>query len=220
MLNYADPFKAICGDTCKPLIDIWNMIKYRPRFLIDSYTNLYNSYLKNGIDVYYETRNRYNHTKQPEDFFFLTRLSINGLIRFNSKGEFNAAGHATRNGMRAKGMERIIEQWHYKIQNYEFILSDYRSTTSTATAKDIIYFDPPYLRTKGMYQGTFNHTAFYEHLERLNDRNVKWLLSLDGTSEIPEKLYKHKYKLYAGVSPFRLLHKHATNNHDALYLNY
>ena len=43
---------------------------------------------KNGYEAYYEIRNDYNMTHKPEDLLFLSRTCVNGLIRFNSNGDF------------------------------------------------------------------------------------------------------------------------------------
>lgn len=59
-------------------------------FLVSEGENL----SKHGKDYYYEVRERFNCTQAPLDFLFLNRSCFNGMIRFNSQGQFNVPfGH-------------------------------------------------------------------------------------------------------------------------------
>lgn len=88
ILGALNPEKAIAGDTCAPLIELWNKIKNNPKDLSKNYENNWLK-LQKDHDYYYEVRGRFNQENNPDDFLFLTRTAYNGLIRFNSTGEFN-----------------------------------------------------------------------------------------------------------------------------------
>ena len=93
---------AICGDICEPLIGFWKMVQSSPREVISYYSEEWNRLQKDGYEVYYDIRSRFNADKSPLDLLFLSRTCVNGLIRFNSEGEFNNSFHHTRKGIDPK----------------------------------------------------------------------------------------------------------------------
>ena len=94
------PKKAICGDICEPLIALWNEIKDSPEELAEAYRLRWNRLQNEGYEAYYSIRDDFNRTHSPEDLMFLSRTCVNGLIRFNAKGEFNNSLHHTRKGIK------------------------------------------------------------------------------------------------------------------------
>ena len=148
---------AICGDVCKPLIDFWNLIKNKPSKLVDDYEEKWNKLQQYGYETYYHIRDEFNKKQNPSDLLFLSRTCVNGLIRFNSKGEFNNSLHYTRKGIHPEALEKIIFQWSNMIQNYVFVTGDYRKTTRKITSNDFVYLDPPYFNTVGRYYGKITH---------------------------------------------------------------
>ena len=88
----------ICSDINKDLIVLWNMIKDNPNHLCIKYEEMWNE-LNSIEDIelkkqyYYKVRSKYNTTREPHLFLFLSRTCTNGLIRYNSKNEFNTSFH-------------------------------------------------------------------------------------------------------------------------------
>ena len=104
----------ICSDINKDLINLWNMIKDNPSKLCESYKTLWRelnaiSDIEEKKKYYYEIREKFNKLKNPEYFMFLSRTCANGLIRFNSKGEFNSAFNSYRPGINPTKLEKIIK---------------------------------------------------------------------------------------------------------------
>ncbi len=223
-----NPSHAICGDICEPLIGFWKIVQNNPQKVIEYYTNEWNRLQKDGYNVFYDIRSRFNIYKSPLDLLFLSRTCVNGLIRFNTEGNFNNSFHHTRKGIDPKRLEKIVIEWHKRIANVQFICGDYRETTQTATKNDIIYLDPPYENTKGRYYGTINYEHFYKYLEELNRKEIKYVLSFDGIrgekeyeTGIPKELYVKKYMLQSGNSSFKkVMDKSNEQVYEALYLNW
>lgn len=228
ILYAAQPKTSMCGDICKPLIDLWNEIKNNPKNLIDSYYENWNRLYHDGQDVYYEIRKRFNEHKNPCDFLFLTRTCVNGLIRFNSHNEFNNSFHLSRHGIKPDKLEKIIYDWSQHIQNTIFISGGYDVTTSNVKQGDLIYLDPPYFHTKGQYYGTIDYDKFISYLEQLNIKGVNYILSFDGiqgdsnlTVTIPKELYKRHIFLSSGNSTFsKVMTKKDIKVLESLYLNW
>lgn len=227
VLYAINPKIAICGDICKPLIELWNIIKKDPLSLSEYYKKEW-EYLQDDYMTFYRARSRFNDNGNPYDFFFLTRTCVNGLIRFNAQGEFNNSLHYTRKGIDPVRMSKIILNWSGKIQNTQFLCQDYRDSTSTAKKGDFIYLDPPYANTRGRYYGKINYHEFWEYLRDLNRRGIKYALSFDGqrgdvsySIELPEDLYVRKEIFLSGKSTFKKVIDNVSENvYESLYLNW
>ncbi len=225
-----NPDSGICGDICKPLIDLWLLIRNNPKYLIDYYTSRWNKLQKDGVEVFLETRKCFNLYYRPEDLFFLSRTCVNGLIRFNQKGEFNNSMHYTRKGINPSRIEKIIYDWSERIQKINFVTGDYKETTQTAQKNDFLYLDPPYFHTKGRYYSnkTINFEEFFLFLDDLNRREIKFALSFDGKRgdenyiiDLPQELYKKRILIKSGLSSFKkVMEKQNTDVFETLYLNF
>lgn len=228
VLFEAKPYQAIAGDICEPLIALWRLIQTDPDRLIDHYTYHWNRLKDQGHLVFYEVRDRFNSEHNPCDLFFLSRTCVNGLIRFNSKGEFNNSLHHTRRGIQPTRVASIILEWGRQLAQVEFRVGDYRETTRDATSRDLIYLDPPYFHTKGRYYGKIDYEEFQSFLESLSAKGVRYILSYDGRrgnrtyeTPLPTSLYKRKYLVPSGNSPFRkVMEKEKELVEETLYLNW
>jgi DNA adenine methylase len=228
ILYAASPKRAIAGDICEPLIMLWEVIQNYPSDLIESYSRDWNRLQSEGHEVYYEVRDRFNNNQNPFDLYFLSRTCVNGLIRFNNKGEFNNSLHHTRPGIHPDRASTIIKGWSLKLSDVKFRHGDYRKTTVDASAGDLIYLDPPYFNNKDRYYGTIAFDKFLEYLEMLNSKGIKYILSYDGQRgeveyehPLPESAYKRKFLVKSGNSPFRkVIDKKQEMVEEALYINW
>ena len=228
ILYQSAPPSAVCGDILNPLIEFWRILQEDPAHLVDYYERQWQRLQREGHEVYYEIRDRYNENPNPYDLLFLSRTCVNGLIRFNAKGEFNNSFHHTRPGIHPKRFKPIAVEWSDRLSHVDFRCGDYRDTSEEATQRDFVYLDPPYFNTHGRYFGQIDYDDFLEYLEKLNSTGVRFALSYDGrraevdyTVEIPSHLYKRRYLLESGLSPFRkVMDRKAETVKESLYLNW
>lgn len=227
ILYALNPSSGIAGDVNKPLIELWNEVKNNPEKLADEYEVRWSKLQEKGHLYYYEVRDRFNQDGSPYDLLFLSRTCVNGLIRYNKEGQFNNSLHHSRPGINPNTLRKIIKQWSVRISNTEFVYGDYRDTTKNAKAGDLIYLDPPYFATKGRYFGTIEYNEFIEYLYDLKKRNIRYILSYDGTREdksyivdIPKDLYSKHILLESGNSTFRkVIDKKVEKVHESLYIS-
>lgn len=227
MLYGINPEKAICGDICAPLIGLWNEIKNNPEELAESYRVRWER-LQQSYHAYCEIRDDFNDSHNPQDLLFLSRTCVNGLIRFNAKGDFNNSLHHTRPGISPDSLKKIILDWSEHIQGINFFADDYRITTVDAKKGDLVYLDPPYFHTKGRYYGTIEYDDFLTFLDNLNRRGIKYMLSFDGvrgennfTVDLPQELYKRHEYISSGNSSFKkVMDKENIQVLESLYLNW
>lgn len=228
ILYTINPSHAICGDICAPLIDLWNEIKHNPQKLAIEYEKRWLKLQTDGHSIYYKIRDNFNKTHSPEDLLFLSRTCVNGLIRFNAQGNFNNSFHHTRPGISPQKLTKIIYDWSKHIQGTQFIAQDYTQTTLDAKKGDFIYLDPPYFHTKGRYYGSIDYEKFFNYLESLNRKDIKFILSFDGIRgknnyiiNLPKDLYKRHELIPSGNSSFKkVMDKQNLQVFESLYLNW
>lgn len=228
MLPFRKIQTAIAGDIIPELVELWKAIKNEPEKVATEYQARWES-LQKSWEFYYEARENFNKRKDTNDFLFLTRTCVNGMIRYNDKGEFNNSLHLTRPGINPKTLRDIVLKWSYYLKDVEFILSDYTNTLKAVTKNDFVFLDPPYGGTKDRYtREEFNLEKFYKELERLNSVGAKWILTFDGVAgereykyDLPKEIYKHKIYLKTGNSPFtKMMRTTIDAVYESVYLNF
>ena len=226
-----------CSDINADLISCWNKVFSCPDTLLNKYTNMWNELnSKENIDekrkYFEEMRFTYNMTHDPYIFFFIMRTCTNGMPRYNRKGEFNNSFHITRNGITPDNLRPILHEWFKSLhrKDVEFTFCDYSEVFEKCKKGDLLYLDPPYYNTKGMYYGYFDFDKFFDGLRKLNEKGVKWIMSFDGKSGsedntctvIPEGIYKEHVYIKSGNSSFKRVtgnDKHAMV-YESLYMNF
>lgn len=222
-----NPNKAVCIDINKSLIDFWVKLKSKPRFLADYYRNEW-ELLQNNYQEFFVVRDRYNQTFTGEDLLFLSRTCVNGLIRYNNKGEFNNSLHYSRKGIAPNSLEKILIETSSRIQNYDFLYGDYYQIIDSVKEGDFVYLDPPYFNTKSMYYGKIDYDRLWVFLRKLKEKGVKYALSFDGKTDkreysttIPEDVYSRHVYLKGGKSTFNKIIDKTTNEiYESLYLSW
>lgn len=220
-------YNYTCSDFNNDLITLWNYIKNNPDLLSEMYKDRW-EYLNSNEDVnikkqkFYEIRSRFNKDRNPADFLFLSRTCTNGLIRYNSKGEFNTSLHFSRKGIIPETLKEIILNWSEVINanDVEFIHRSYDEVE--ANEGDFLYLDPPYANTKGMYFGALDYEKFWNWLKA---QEGGYLLSFDGkrgstdnTFDVPDELYSRHIYLHSGRSSFKdLKHQVTEQVYESLY---
>jgi DNA adenine methylase len=229
MMPFRKISKGVASDIIPELINLWKQIKINPKEVAMEYQIRWNRLQDEGHNVYYEIRDNFNKTRNEFDFLFLTRTCVNGLIRYNSNGDFNNSMHNNRPGINPKRLTETILKWSSYIKDVEFLNCDYRETLLDANHHDFIFLDPPYGGTKGRYTKTeFVLADFYKELERLNSVGAKWILTFDGSAgsreydfQLPKELFKHKTEIKTGNSPFtKLMKTNIDAVHESVYFNF
>ena len=232
LLHSDKKFKRyVCSDINADLISLWNMIKDNPSKIIKEYEKMWNELnidddKERKKNYYYMVRERFNKHKNPCDFMFIMRTTTNGMPRYNKNGEFNNSFHVTRDGIKPKTLEKIILQWSSLLNkfNVQFIKVDY--TRIHPSENDLLYLDPPYANTKGMYYGKIDYNKMWDWL-RL--QKCDYILSFDGktssvdmTYEVPTDIYTTHEYLYNGNSSFRRVIGTSNSEYvrESLYIKY
>jgi site-specific DNA-methyltransferase (adenine-specific) len=219
---------SIASDIYEPLIQLWKTVQADPETLIRNYRNQWAQLQADFPGHFYKVRDRFNREQDPLDLSFLMRTCVNGIVRFNDKGEFNNSFHLSRKGMTPERFENAVRLWSERIQGVRFLCQDYEATVATTQPGDFVYFDPPYAGSNQRYTSDLDCERLFRVLDDLNRRGVKWALSFDGhrgsldlTHPVPKGLYKRKFLLASGNSPVgKVLNGPVEEVKESLYLNY
>ena len=220
---------AVASDAYSPLVDFWMLVKDHPETVIAEYRKEWIALQNDFPNHYYHVRRRFNDCPNATDLSFLMRTCVNGIVRFNSRGEFNNSLHLTRRGMHPDRLAAAIMSWNSVVRNVTFRCCDYRTTLEEAVAGDFAYLDPPYARTRQRYAFGADAASIMNELERLNSVGVKWAMSFDGsrgecdmTYPVPAELYERRIILAGPRSPVGdvLNSGRGARVHESLYLNY
>lgn len=233
---------SVASDIYCPLIKLWGLVQNSPDEVIGNYRAQFkavNAEL-DKLDVnnlppnerlpayFYKVRDRFNQTNDPLDLNFIMRTCVNGIVRFNDKGEFNNSFHLSRRGMEPDRFEKVVRSWQRAIEGVDFLCQDYALTLDRTEKGDFAYLDPPYAGNKQRYINDLDLARFFGDLEKLNAKSVKWMLSFDGrrgdrnlVHNIPKSLYKRHMLLSNGNSAVnKVLNGPVEAVAESLYLNY
>jgi DNA adenine methylase len=224
--------RFVISDLNDDLISLWKVI------ITDS-KGIYRHYKEHWLEMksipnwdkkkryYVSVRDRFNKNRSPYDFMFIMRTTFNGMSRYNKKGEFNSPLHPRRDGIIPERLLCVMDEFKKIIdrRNVEFLNCSY--DTIESDKHDVLYLDPPYLKTTGMYYGILdNYNDLWDFLRK---QKGKWLLSFDGKTTshdykvgIPKDLYKTHQYLNSGNSSLRRLNGKSNKEYvfESLYTNY
>lgn len=116
-----------------------------------------------GESYYYQVRERFNAEYSPLDFLFLNRACFNGVMRFNSKGEYNVPFCRKPQRFSQSYITKIANQvdWVAKQmtgKHWEFRTAHWQDALSEANPEDFVYLDPPYIGRHTDYYNAWSIT--------------------------------------------------------------
>jgi DNA adenine methylase len=142
------PFdRALVCDLNKDLISLYRHIQQEGEKFIKYCASFFT--LKNNTrEAYLEFRTRFNASSEPREraalLLYVNRHAFNGLIRYNSKGDFNVPfGKYAKPYFPLKEL-RLFQR---KAQSTEtlFCAEDFRAVFAALRPGDVVYCDPPYV---------------------------------------------------------------------------
>ncbi len=227
-------FKAnrfIINDINQPLISLWDTIINNPKSMVKSYHDIWHGQHGNEEEYYYQIRDKFNDTKQPEYLLFLLAKCVKAAVRYNAQGGFNQSPDKRRLGRNPQMMRddilRVSQLLKGKTECYS---QDYQNILDLATDNDLVYMDPPYQGT-GLnggfnYAGNIEFDNFVVSLFDLNNRNVPFILSYDGRTgnktygnPLPDNLNLTKIEINAGRSSQATLLSRNEITYEAVFLS-
>ncbi len=180
------PKRAIASDTNKHIIEFYKSLqthKITPRMVRD-YLEVQGKLLEKGDgSYYYEVRKRFNSKGDNLDFVFLSRACFNGVMRFNSKGEFNVPYNHNPARFTKAYITKIVNQVDYVAsliegRDWTFVASDYKNIMKKCDSIDFVYLDPPYPQRHNDYYNQWTLDDEWELSYKIKGLAGGWALSL------------------------------------------
>lgn len=221
----------IINDINEPLTQLWDGIINNPKTIIKHYFDIWHGQHGNEEEYYYEIRDKFNDTKNPEYLLFLLAKCVKAAVRYNSQGGFNQSPDKRRLGRSPQMMRDDILRVSQLLKGKTEVFStDYSNILDLTTPNDLVYMDPPYQGT-GLnggfnYSGNIEFESFVVSLFELNNKNVPYILSFDGRTgdktygnPLPENLNLKKIEINAGRSSQATLLSRNEITYEVIYLS-
>ena len=195
------PQSAVLADVNPELINFYQVIKNRPNHFYHAIKRLNPS-----KTTYYRLRatSPSSPVARAVRFFYLIRLSWNGLYRVNKKGQFNVPF----GGRRPKELVTLPEILgaSHALRKTRLCCGDFARTTAQAKAGDLVYFDPPYPKGAVLENGfaRYHQTGFTlddhkrlsEYATALAKRGVYVVITEAATAQI-RRFYENTFHIQA-----------------------
>ena len=209
---YLEPERALINDINTRLISFYSTIrdnfeltkkeltaleiKYRSNQAeYEALKKKQSSYIENKNEaLYYRRRDMYNGkiAKEYTDatlYYFINKTSYSGMLRFNSKGEFNVPFGRYKNF----NTNSVSKAHETLLKRTEITNKDYTEIFSICSSDDFVFLDPPYDCIFTDY-GNIDHTDFSEdsHIKLAQDfRNLSAkAMMVIGKTKLTEQLYR------------------------------
>lgn len=189
VLFNVNPEKAIVSDNNKLIIDFYQKIQKKEitSEIVRTFLEEYGKKLQDiGEEYYYEMRDAFNKTLDPLYFLFLNRSCFNGMIRFNSKNEFNVPFCKKENRFSKSYITKIVNQVK-KIEaiilshgnNWKFICCDWKETFNKykKNKNAFFYFDPPYINRYSDYFNKWEENENSYFFSTIKKNKINFILS-------------------------------------------
>ncbi len=200
------------NDVNQPLIALWNEIINHPKKISEQYKLLWLKQQGNERKFYDFVRDEFNKTKRPDYLLYLLARCVKASVRYNAYGEFNQSPDNRRLGRNPKQMaDDILSVSNLLSRKTTLSSTDYKDVLSLTKPTDLVYMDPPYQGVCSTgdprYFSGIDFDELMRELEKLNNRNVPFILSYDGRTggksygqSLPEEIGVYRLEINAGRS--------------------
>jgi DNA adenine methylase len=219
------------NDLNKPLAELLALMINSPKELAKFYEALWRDEHQDAIEHYYQVRESFNRTQDARLLLYLLVRCVKGAVRYNGEGLFNQSPDKRRLGTRPVTMKESIHAVSALLRGKTIVTSlSYQDLLANVREDDIVYMDPPYQGVCGerdsRYFSGISFDDFVVELLKLNQKNIRYLVSYDGRlgsrsygKPLPSKLNLTLVELEAGRSSQATLLGRDEMTVESLYLS-
>jgi DNA adenine methylase len=148
------PSRAVLGDVNSDLVHFYTVLRRAPRKLYRAIEEM-----SSTSSDYYRIRAALQSDPilRAARFYYLVRLSWNGLYRVNRQGNFNVPF----GGRQPEHLVtfRLLRSAAEALRSVRLVAGDFERVTKRAAPGDFVFFDPPYPRGARRDNGFARYTA-------------------------------------------------------------
>ena len=219
------------NDVNAPLAKLLALIVNSPKELGRFYKELWRADHEDALEHYYQVRELFNRTQDPQLLLYLLARCVKGAVRYNADGLFNQSPDKRRLGTQPETMQANINAISTLLRGKTIIISlSYENVLANVREDDVVYMDPPYQGVCGerdsRYFSGIVFDDFVAQLTVLNMKNVRYLASYDGRlgkrsygRPLPAKLHLTLVEIEAGRSSQATLLGRDEMTVESLYLS-
>lgn len=242
---YLEPENALLNDINERLINFYQGIQKDYQIIRKELDFLGKEYARNRLDfldrkaanpdlrvndlnetLYYKIRDQYNGLS-PEEYhkgtlyYFINKTAYSGMIRFNSRGEFNVPY-----GRYANFNTSLLEDGHHKLlKKAEISNGSYVEIFHKVKEDDFIFLDPPYDTVfsdygNEVFTGDFRED---EHRQLANDfknLSAKSMLIIGDTPLIRELYLNYIHDSYEKTYSVNIRNRFKSETNHLIITNY
>jgi DNA adenine methylase len=207
------------------------LIVNSPKELGKFYKELWRADHEDALEHYYQVRELFNRTQDPQLLLYLLARCVKGAVRYNADGLFNQSPDKRRLGTQPETMQANLSAISALLRGKTIITSlSYENVLANVREDDVVYMDPPYQGVCGerdsRYFSGIAFDDFVAQLGVLNLKNVRYLVSYDGRlgkrsygKPLPAKLHLTLVEIEAGRSSQATLLGRDEMTVESLYLS-
>lgn len=212
VLATLSPQRGIASDCFKPLMEIWQALKWKPETLKQWYAIRWHAMNEgNKIAEYERIKASYNANPNGADLLFLCRSCYGGVVRFRQADGYMSTPCGPHKPISPDAFSGRVDEWHQRTLSTQFSMMDFEEALRVPKAGDLVYCDPPYSKSQTILYGSqsFDLKRLFEAIERCKARGVYVALSIDGSKRsgnlacdvpIPEDLFEREVLVNCGRS--------------------
>lgn len=212
---YLEPSRAIINDVNPRLIDFYTSVRDKYDQLKAELSGLECEYRSNQCEyenakksapstdcyvenkneaLYYRIRDMYNNKIEKEYldatlYYFINKIAFSGMLRFNSKGEYNVPFGRYKNF----NTEPISKDCLKLLQRTEILQLDYSEIFKRCTEDDFVFLDPPYdcifTDYGNIHQDDFSRESHIILANEFKKLSAKTMMII-GKTDFIEELYR------------------------------
>ncbi|GAB3660659.1 hypothetical protein GCM10027589_22460 [Actinocorallia lasiicapitis] len=175
--------QAVINDVNEPLMELWQRIIDAPDELVDAYERMWNDSLGDPKAFFVARRVEFNETHDPALLLYLLNRIVKGAVRYGKSGAFNQSADNRRLGARPETVRSRVHETSAVMSGTKVHSGSYESLLVNASARDVVYLDPPYQGVTNVadhrYMAGLAREEFEHSLAEANRNGISYVVSYD-----------------------------------------